>query len=145
MKIVIFGPILLKNSQMTLPTNDDFYALQLCFSSFFWLEGPKIHKLQKTRFWDFFGKNVVFCNLWIWKNWSKAKSKIIKIVITQWAKSFHTQGKSGFPSLLGVHIVCEHPPWYYKRKCKEKMWKSLLRKKLNAFFGAAPGFEPATL
>ena len=63
----------------------------------------------------------------------------------QWAKSFHTRGKIGFPSLLGVHMVCEHPLWYYKRKCKEKMWKSLLRKKLNAFFGAAPGFEPATL
>ena len=130
---------------MILLTNDDFYALQLCFSSFFDWRDPKSTNCKKLDFKTFLEKNAVFCNLWIWKNWSKAKSKIIKIVITQWAKSFHTRGKIGFPSLLGVHIVCEHPPWYYKRKCKEKMWKSLLRKKLNAFFGPAPGFEPAAL
>ena len=67
------------------------------------------------------------------------KSKIFSD--TQWAKSFHTRGKNGFPSLLGVHIVCEHPLWYYKRKFKEKICKSLFRKKLHAFFGPPPGFE----
>ena len=31
------------------------------------------------------------------------------------------RGKIGSPFLLEAHIVCEHPLWYYQRKCKEKM------------------------
>ena len=64
---------------------------------------------------------------------------------SQWAKFFHRWGKIHSPLFLGVYIVCEHPLCYYKGKCKEKICKSLYRKKLDSYFQSEPGSEPTDL
>ena len=45
---------------MTLPTNDDFYALQLCFSSFFDWRDPKSTNCKKLDFKTFLEKMRFF-------------------------------------------------------------------------------------
>ena len=63
------------------------------------------------------------------------------IVHNELSPSIH-EVKKGSSCFLGVYMVCEDPLWYYKRKCKGKIYKSLMRKKLSSFFGSPLGFEP---
>ena len=61
-----FQLILIKKFQMILLTNDDFYALQLCFSSFFDWRDPKSTNCKKLDFKTFLEKMRFFaiCGFW---------------------------------------------------------------------------------
>ena len=61
------------------------------------------------------------------------------------AKSFHNEVKLASPPFWGSTLFVSIPLGITNANAKKKCEKGLLRKKLNAFFGAAPGFEPATL
>ena len=100
---------------MILLTNDDFYALQLCFSSFFDWRDPKSTNCKKLDFKTFLEKMRFFAICGFEKIDQKQSRRSLRSSLHNELSPFIHEVK------LGVHIVCEHPPWYYKRKCKEKM------------------------
>ena len=78
MKIVILGPILTKISQMTLLTDANFNALQLCFHNFFNWRTPKSKNCKKRYFFQKTRKRWFFaiCGCWASPIKKMIKSKV---------------------------------------------------------------------